>query len=138
LGEFVKRVIFLQRNDILYINKIQISLFGGLYSSYNDNVMNDGFLKYLLEAIEEEMFGKPICRDVYEAAMFYTYHIIKDHIFNDGCKRTGIQSALLFLEKNGLSLKEDATSHLKEFTISIEKNQITKSQIVAWIKKNTV
>jgi death-on-curing protein len=130
-------VIHLERNEIIFINKTQLS-FGGFDSGQNENLENSNSFEYLLNIVSESYFGQKRYKDVYEVASAYVYFIIKDHIFFDGCKRTGVHSSLLFLKKNGLELKQEASKLITKFTIRIEKKELSFDQIVEWFKKNTI
>ncbi|MCJ7653117.1 MAG: type II toxin-antitoxin system death-on-curing family toxin, partial [Actinobacteria bacterium] len=46
--------------------------------------------------------------DVFEMAAAYLFHMVRDHPFVDGNKRTGAVAALVFLSIN------DAETHIKE------------------------
>lgn len=129
-------MIYLERNEIIFINKTQLS-FGGFDSGQVENLENSNSFEYLLSIVGESYFGQKRYKDIYEVASAYVYLIIKDHIFFDGCKRTGIHSSLLFLKKNGLELKQDTSKLISEFTIKIEKKELSFDQIVEWFKKNT-
>jgi death-on-curing protein len=66
------------------------------------------------------MFSQPLYPNISDKAAIYCYNIICNHIFLDGNKRTGLASALIFLNLNGfdLSLKiNDAT--LTDYIVKI-------------------
>jgi len=54
------------------------------------------------------IFGTYACKDTFEMAACYCYHIIKNHAFIDGNKRTGIAITLTFLDRNGYEVKPKA------------------------------
>jgi len=64
-------------------------------------------LDYLLDAIQAKMFGNEMYPTISDKAGLYMFNIISNHIFQDGNKRTGLESALSFLELNGHKLKNN-------------------------------
>ena len=61
------------------------------------SVINEGSLDYLIEVIESTLFGQDVYQEVYHKAGLYFYQIVAGHIFQDGNKRTGNQTSLIFL-----------------------------------------
>ena len=59
----------------------------------------------MIEAVEGEIFGKVIHSELYEKAGMYMFTIISNHIFQDGNKRTGLESALIVFKIKWLSIK---------------------------------
>jgi death on curing protein len=51
--------------------------------------------------------GQYLHKDLYEMSAAYLFHIIQNHPFHDGNKRTGVVAALVFLEINGVSVRRD-------------------------------
>lgn len=43
--------------------------------------------------------------DLFEMAAAYLFHIVKNHPFVDGNKRTGAVATLVFLEMNGIDIR---------------------------------
>jgi death on curing protein len=71
------------------------------------NFLHEESLDYLIEAVQAEMFGAPLYPSISDKAGYIFFNIIGNHIFQDGNKRTGLEAALLFLEKNGYQLKDE-------------------------------
>lgn len=128
---------YLLREEIIFIHRTQLSL-GGFDSGLPENLENPNSFEYLLNIVDAEIYGEKLYKDIYQVAAAYIFHIIKDHIFFDACKRTGVQSALLFLNKNGYQIKQESISSLTLFTITIEKKEIDFEGIVNWFKNNIV
>ena len=59
-----------------------------------------GKLEGILSAIYQSAFGQDVYPTLEEKAANLLYFIIKDHAFNDGCKRIGAALFLHFLNKN--------------------------------------
>jgi len=89
------------------INKQVLSSSGGIYFKSKNNLLCESSLDYVLEAIQYPIFQRDLYPTLHEKAAALCWTIIKDHIFYDGNKRTGILSTILFLETNGYGLNID-------------------------------
>ncbi|MEZ5006886.1 MAG: type II toxin-antitoxin system death-on-curing family toxin [Chitinophagales bacterium] len=114
---------YLSKDIIIHINKRMIDSFGGNFIPPNNILKNDN-LEYLVEVIDSEMFGKPIYPEIHQKAAIYFYNIINGHIFNDGNKRTALESSILFLELNGFTLKAKLNNELISSTEIIDFSNI--------------
>jgi death-on-curing protein len=60
------------------------------------------------------------------------------HIFHDGNKRTGLGSALLFLEKNNVVLNDNVTQkQLIRFALLVAHCKSTIEEIAEWFRTNS-
>lgn len=72
-------------------------------------------------------------QDIYEIAALYAIAIAKGHCFNNGNKRTGMISMLVFLIINGIDV--DVTDEeIENKMVEIVENQITQSDLAQWLK----
>ena len=95
----------LTKTDIIVINYKTVKAHGGNYvPPYN--FLHEANLDYIIDIIEAEMFGEPLYPEISDKASIYFYNIICNHIFSDGNKRTGLETAVLFLGANGHQLSE--------------------------------
>lgn len=108
-----------------------------LNSGLDENLENPNSFEYLVEAVSGCYFGSARYKNIYEAAAAYIYLIIKDHVFYDGCKRTGTQASLIFLERNGYLLNPINQELIAEFALNIAKGNLEFEDIVTWFKDNT-
>lgn len=130
---------YLSKRDIKLINKQLTLKFGGLFISANDNVKNENSLDYLLEAVKGSVFGQDLYKTVFEKAAAYMVLVIKNHIFHDGNKRTGVESAFLLLEKNGFSIRDDLDpGEIVDVAVNVAKSKLQVSEICSWLQKNSV
>lgn len=111
---------YLEREDIILINRMTIDRHGGNFLP-PDNLLNSNGLDYVIDAVKGEMFGQEIYPKVFDKAAVYMFSIISNHVFQDGNKRTGLESGLLFLKLNGYKLKENLSK------IDVENRQTPKS-----------
>lgn len=88
-------MMYLTKAEVIAINHNQVNLFGGNFVP-PANFLHEENLDYLLEAVQADMFGEPLYPKIYQKAGVYLFNIICNHIFQDGNKRTGLQSVLIF------------------------------------------
>lgn len=63
-------------------------------------------------------------------AAAYLFHIVRNHPFVDGNKRTGLLAALKFLDINGIKIAR-ASDKLYQLTIGVAEGRIDKARIAA-------
>jgi len=125
--------------EILFINKTWISLFGGFYDERSDNIKNHNSFNFVLDAAKQEVFGAQLYPDVFRKAATYLFYIIKDHIFHDGNKRTGMVTAFLFLARNGIKVTEEVTSkRVRNYAVRIAKCKPTIEHVAKWLRRISV
>lgn len=66
-----------------------------------------GKLESILSAIYQTAFGQDVYPTLEEKAANLLYFVVKDHPFNDGCKRIAAALFLYFLDKNGALFNKD-------------------------------
>lgn len=117
----MSEINFLTIEDVLLLHKKVMERFGNKTYALRDR----GLLESAVFQPQALAFGEYLHKDIYEMAAAYCYHIIKNHPFIDGNKRTGILTALTFLEKNGISIS--ATSdEIYMFALDVASSKITK------------
>lgn len=144
---------YLTKEDIIFINRKTIEAHGGNFVPPS-NLLNESPLDYLVEIIDAKMFGEPLYPKLSDKAALYMYNIISNHIFQDGNKRTGLESALLFLKLNDFQLQEalekitiednrfvpiegsSTTEILIAFTLEIASGSLTLENCRAWFAQN--
>lgn len=94
-------MIFLTLDDICEINRDWVQRYGGRYIDVDKNLHNRASLEYILAAIQYPVFGYDRFPTLIDKASALAWWIVEGHVFNDGNKRTGMQSAIELLELNG-------------------------------------
>lgn len=79
------------------INSMKFSLSSDVFGTEK----TEGALEGILGAVYQSVFGEDVYPSVEEKAASLLYFLVKDHPFNDGCKRIGAALFLAFLQKNG-------------------------------------
>ena len=92
---------FLGLADVLRIHVDQVERYGG-----RAGIRDQGLLQSALAMPGASFGGELLHRDLYEMAAAYAFHLCQNHPFVDGNKRTGLASALVFLELNGISIDD--------------------------------
>ncbi|HEY0257174.1 MAG TPA: type II toxin-antitoxin system death-on-curing family toxin [Candidatus Methylacidiphilales bacterium] len=72
--------------------------------------------------------------DLYDIAAAYAYHIAQAQACFDGNKRTGVASALLFLELNGVSTDFDSMP-LYEAMIAVAERRMDKTRLAGLLRE---
>ena len=90
---------FLTLAEVLEMQRNQIDLYGG-----RAGVRDLGLLQSALAAPQAGIRSGYLHADLIEMASAYVYHIVRNHPFVDGNKRTGALAAIVFLALNGVHL----------------------------------
>ncbi len=125
---------FLDLLDVLEIHESRIDLYGG-----SAGVRDLGLLQSAIAQPQAGMGGKYLHADIYEMAAAYLFHIIQNHPFIDGNKRTALAVALVFLDINKIEVDADSDS-LLAMTMDAAEGKIGKQAIADYLRaapKNT-
>lgn len=95
--------VFLELAEVLAIHQNQIELYGGRHG-----IRDISILQSALAMPQAGMRGGYFHEDIIEMASAYLFHIVRDHPFIDGNKRTAVASALIFLELNDIQIAADS------------------------------
>jgi len=94
-----------------------------------------GLLEAALAMPQATFGGTYLHTDLYEMAAAYLFHIVSNHPFLDGNKRTGTATALFFLTLNGIEhdIDDDA---LESLVMSVACGETGKDEIAAFFRKH--
>ena len=123
---------FLSVDEILHIHQDQIERYGG------DASIRD--TKALLSAIampQAGFDGNYLHCDFFAMAAAYLFHIVQNHPFVDGNKRTGTVAALVFLSLNCVEVDID-NDELAAFVLNVAQGKHDKAVIAAFFLKHAV
>ena len=109
----MKVIDFLTLDDVLVAHLDQIRRYGGDYA-----LRDAGILESAIAQPQAAFGGQPLHAFPFEMAAAYLYHIVQNHPFVDGNKRTGAVAALLFLDLNGIEIDASKGS-LYDLTIAV-------------------
>lgn len=125
------QIDFLTLNNVMDIHQRQIEVHGG-----SDGIRDEGLLLSALAMPQAGFFGDYAHKDIYEMAAAYLFHIVMNHPFVDGNKRTAAAAAIIFLGINDIKLTADNPT-LVEFTLAVAQSQKTKPQITEFLKQHS-
>jgi death-on-curing protein len=114
---------FLDREDALAIHAAQLGRFGG-----PAGVRDMGLLESALAQASATFRGKFLHPDLFEMAAADLFHIVANHPFVDGNKRTGLICALTFLRINGIVFEKDDPA-FEQMAMSVAKGAMSKCEI---------
>jgi death on curing protein len=72
--------------------------------------------------------GEFLHEDLFAMAAAYLFHIVSNHPFIDGNKRTGLAAALIFLEINGHPIEKSGPL-LYDATMAVAEGQLDKDRL---------
>ena len=84
--------IFLRLGEVIEIHQDQIERYGGALG-----IRDLGLLESVAKTPAATFEGDFLHGDPFEMAAAYLFHIVRNHPFMDGNKRTGAVAALVFL-----------------------------------------
>jgi death on curing protein len=91
-------------------------------------VRDKGLLASAVEMPKAAMFGEDLHKTIYDKAAAYLFHLVQNHPFYDGNKRTGALTAILFLEENGVEISFKDTDY-ENFVVEVAQGKKTKEEI---------
>ena len=113
---------FLTVDVILDYHAEQLAMFGGA-----DGVRDLSLLESAAGQPMTTSDGAYLHTTLHSMAAAYLFHIVQNHPFVDGNKRTGLVSALAFLELNGI--ETSPTHRLYELTVAVASGTMTKGDL---------
>lgn len=121
-------LMFLTISEVLEIHGEQIDLYGG-----DAGVRDPALLESALAAPQSGMDGEYFHTDVFDMTAAYLYHIVQNHPFVDGNKRTGLACAYLFLAINGHELECDP-DELADMVLEVAKGGLDKEGVATFVR----
>lgn len=123
-------MIFLTVEEVIGFHTGIIHEFGGA-----QGIREMGLLISAVEMPKTAMFGEYLHVSIYEKAAAYLFHIVCNHPFIDGNKRTGLVSALTFLETNKINMQHDE-DEIEELVVKVANNLVDKQAIAHFFRQN--
>jgi len=115
---------YLKMEEVILIHDELFKGYGGMSC-----IRDFGLLSSAISIPCQSFGGHELHPKIMEKAAAYLYHIIKNHPFIDGNKRSGVVSFLFFLDNNDVntSFNDDFLFNL---AIDIEKNFVNKTEVI--------
>jgi len=121
---------FLDLDDVLELHAEQIELHGG-----DPSIRDMGLLESALAQPSARFGGNFLHKDIFEMGAAYLFHIVKNHPFVDGNKRTGTAAALIFLGMNGVRLTIPIDA-FERYVLSVASSMMTKHELAELMRQH--
>lgn len=118
---------FFTVQQIIEIHDAFLEDHGGL-----PGLRDKGLLISAIEMPRASMFGEYLHKTIYDKAAAYLFHIVQNHPFNDGNKRTGALTTILFLEENGIKISFSEQDY-EEIVVKVAQGQKDKEEIAYFL-----
>ena len=119
---------YIPADAVLKIHDILIENYGG-----SQGIRDYGLLLSALEMPRSSFGGQELHPALFDKAAAYLYHVVKNHPFIDGNKRTSAALALTFLEMNKVELKIDLLD-FEELVVAAAEGKVSKSEIASFLE----
>ncbi|MFC1851452.1 type II toxin-antitoxin system death-on-curing family toxin [candidate division CSSED10-310 bacterium] len=134
-------MFYVNKKMVLVINKMVIELSGGS-ATVGNNIRLGQNLSFIDHIYNNSIFGMAIYSDIFHQAAAYMFYIIKNHIFWDGNKRTGLATAITFLEWNKILFSPFDEDKVFEFVMSVAQGENDPEAllpvIASWLKDMSI
>jgi len=121
-------LVFLSLGDVVEIHADQLERYGGA-----SGIRDIGLLESAVAMPEAGFGGEYLHGDVFEMAAAYLFHIVRNHPFVDGNKRTGAVAAIVFLELNGHELRSSERA-LETLVSSVAEGKKRRHEIAVFLR----
>ncbi len=125
------RVIFLTLDEVLALHTDQINRYGGRPGVRALDLLQSAV------AVPAVTFGGVFLHEgLHEMAAAYLFHLVRNHPFVDGNKRTGLITMLAFLGLNGLRL-DAALEELADLVTGVADGHTSKAEVAVFVKASS-
>ncbi|AVV39666.1 type II toxin-antitoxin system death-on-curing family toxin [Pantoea vagans] len=87
----------------------------------------------IIYRVQNQLYYEGV-KDIFVLAAIYLIAISRGHIFNDGNKRTAFFVTMVFLNRNGIAIR-DEDNELEELTVSAATGDATTEVIAAVLRR---
>jgi len=98
-------------------------------------IRDRGLLESALDAPKAAMFGLEMYKTGHEKSAVLLFHLVKNHPFNDGNKRTAFLSWVAFCEMNRLNVASFEKPIVEGLCVSIAEGIVSKEHLLELFKK---
>ncbi len=122
---------FLRFDEVVRIHQDQLERYGG-----SPGIRDVNLLKSAVAVPTASFGGEFLHRDIFEMASAYLFHIVQNHPFVDGNKRTGAVAAVVFLLMNGIELNA-GEKKFETLVLGTAQGKNGKAEIAAFFRKHS-
>jgi death-on-curing protein len=127
----VRRSAFLTLDEVLALHADQIDRYGG-----RPGVRDLELLRSALATPQATYSGDYLHTNAFEMAAAYLFHVVRNHPFVDGNKRTGLIAALVFLGMNNFELRAESDA-LFDLVMGVAAGRITKAEVAVFLQERS-
>jgi len=121
--------VFLALAEAVAIHADQIRRYGG-----EPGIRDLGLLQSAVAMPQASVGDQYLHRNVFEMAAAHLFHIMRDHPFVDGNKRTGAVAAVVFLRINDIQLEAEEGG-LERLVRGVAKGKADKEEIAEFFRR---
>ncbi len=122
-------MIFLALEEVIQIHDELVAEYGGL-----PGIRDMGLLVSAIEMPKATMFEECLHASIFDKASAYLFHIVCNHAFLDGNKRTGAAAALIFLVQNDCDITFDMQD-FEEIVCGVAAGKTSKQEISKFLQQ---
>lgn len=115
---------------VLEVHDKLIEEYGG-----KKGILNEGLLRSALEMPKARFNGQDLHRTIFDKTAAYLFHIIKNHAFIDGNKRTASMVAMVFFAANLKKSFIILDDQYQALILDVAESLITKKQIAKFFRE---
>ncbi len=101
-------------------------------------LLNEGLLKSAIEMPKACFNGKDLHRTVFDKTAAYLFHLIQNHPFVDGNKRTASMVAMVFLASNFKKQFHINDEEYQEIILGIARGSVAKKEIAKFFRNSQI
>ena len=122
---------FLSLSEVIEIHRDQIERYGGSLG-----VRDFGLLQSAIAMPMAQFGGECLHGDLIEMAAAYLFHLVQNHPFIDGNKRTALATCLVFLSENHLLKEEELDADAWEaLTLEVASGKLDRDALAKRLRK---
>lgn len=122
-------MLFLTVDMVLALHERQLARYGGSAGLRDRDLLESAV------AQPQASFGGDFLHDgLFAMAAAYLFHIVSNHPFVDGNKRTGLLAAQVFLHRNGVALLHSPAAFY-DVTIGVAQGRLDKASVAAELER---
>ena len=122
---------FLSLPEVLEIHEDQVARYGGA-----SGIRDIELLKSAVGMPSVTYGGHFLHTDICEMAAAYLFHLVQNHPFVDGNKRTGAVAMLVFLALNGFDF-DASEDDFAEMVLTVARGELDKADVAVFIRRFT-
>lgn len=97
-------------------------------------ILNEGLLRSALEMPKARFDGKDLHRTIFDKTAAYLFHMIQNHPFVDGNKRTASMAAMIFFASNYKKGFTIFDVEYQELILGVAQGLVTKKEIAKFFR----